>query len=47
MLQTIVSREIAPKDPVVLTVGKFRSGTTFNVIPDEAELTGTVRCLRP
>ena len=44
MLQTVVSREIAPKDPVVLTVGKISSGTTFNVIPERAELMGTVRC---
>ncbi|HTV72194.1 MAG TPA: M20 family metallopeptidase [Candidatus Acidoferrales bacterium] len=44
MLQTIVSREIAPKDPAVFTVGKFQAGTTFNVIPDSAELLGTVRC---
>ena len=36
MLQTIVSREVAPKDPAVFTVGQFTSGTTFNVIPDEA-----------
>jgi amidohydrolase len=43
MLQTIVSREIAPKDPAVFTVGQFVSGTTFNVIPDEATLKGTVR----
>jgi len=43
MLQTIVSREVAPKDPAVFTVGKFRAGTTFNVIPDEAEMEGTVR----
>ncbi|HEV8021723.1 MAG TPA: M20 family metallopeptidase [Candidatus Lustribacter sp.] len=43
MLQTIVSREIAPKDPAVFTVGQFTSGTTFNVIPDEALLKGTVR----
>jgi amidohydrolase len=42
-LQTIVSREIAPKDPAVITVGQFTSGTTFNVIPDEATLRGTVR----
>jgi amidohydrolase len=42
-LQTIVSREIAPKDPAVITVGSFTSGTTFNVIPDEAEMMGTVR----
>ena len=44
MLQTIVSREVAPKDPAVFTVGKFHSGTTFNVIPDESEMMGTVRC---
>jgi amidohydrolase len=43
MLQTIVSREIAPKDPAVFTVGQFSAGTTFNVIPDEAVLKGTVR----
>ncbi|MGH8163650.1 MAG: M20 metallopeptidase family protein [Rhodanobacteraceae bacterium] len=43
MLQTIVSREIAPKDPAVFTVGKFVSGSTFNVIPTEAEMEGTVR----
>lgn len=47
MLQTIVSREIAPKDPAVFTVGAFSSGTTFNVIPDEATLKGTVRCFDP
>jgi amidohydrolase len=43
VLQTIVSREIAPKDPAVFTVGKFEAGTTFNVIPDEAKMKGTVR----
>ena len=45
MFQTIASREIAPKDPVVVTVGKLSSGTTFNVIPDTAEMQGTVRAL--
>lgn len=43
MLQTIVSREIAPKDPAVFTIGKFHSGSTFNVIPTEADMEGTVR----
>ena len=47
MLQTIVSREIAPKDPAVITVGQFVSGTTFNVIPDEAKMRGTVRAFDP
>lgn len=45
LLQTIPSREIAPKDPVVVTVGALHAGTTFNVIPDRAELLGTVRAL--
>ncbi len=44
MLQTIVSREVAPKDPAVFTVARFTSGSTFNVIPDSAEMEGTVRC---
>ncbi|MBV8638815.1 MAG: amidohydrolase [Candidatus Eremiobacteraeota bacterium] len=43
MFQTISSREIAPKDPVVVTVGAVHSGTTFNVIPDYAEMLGTTR----
>jgi amidohydrolase len=43
LLQSIVSREVAPKDPAVVTVGQFVSGTTFNVIPDEAKMKGTVR----
>ncbi len=45
MLQTLVSREAAPKEPVVVTIGKVVAGTTHNVIPDRAELTGTVRTL--
>jgi amidohydrolase len=42
-LQTAVSREVPPLAPVVVTVGKFHSGTAFNVIPGHAELSGTVR----
>ncbi|MFC9788549.1 amidohydrolase [Rhodococcus sp. NPDC127528] len=37
-LQTVVSREISPSTPAVLTVGSFQSGTKENVIPDEAVL---------
>jgi amidohydrolase len=44
-LQTIASREIAPKDPVVVTIGSLHAGTTFNVIPDTARLSGTIRTL--
>ncbi|MFC6883788.1 MULTISPECIES: M20 metallopeptidase family protein [Actinomadura] len=42
-LQTMVTRRFDVFDPVVLTVGSFHSGTSDNVIPDEARFTGTVR----
>ena len=42
-LQTIVSRNIAPLQPAVVTVTTVNSGTAFNVIPQEATLTGTIR----
>ncbi|WP_078857011.1 amidohydrolase [Streptomyces sp. NBRC 109706] len=37
-LQTVVSRETAPAEQAVLTVGRLRAGTESNVIPDRAEL---------
>lgn len=43
-LQTVVSREINPLDPAVLSVGIFNSGTRFNVMAGEAYLEGTTRC---
>jgi hippurate hydrolase len=42
-LQTIVSREVDPFDPAVVTVGTFHAGTKRNVIPDVAKLQLTVR----
>jgi amidohydrolase len=42
-LQTIVSREIAPSESAVVTIGSFHAGTTENVIPDEAILTLNIR----
>jgi hippurate hydrolase len=42
-LQTIVSREVAPSDAVVLTIGALQAGTKENVIPDEALLKLNVR----
>ncbi|WP_262690336.1 amidohydrolase [Kordiimonas aestuarii] len=42
-LQTLVSREISPLDPGVVTVGTFHAGTKNNIISDEAKLTLTVR----
>src|SRR5215212_58211 len=44
-LQTVVSREVDPVEPAVLTVGEIGAGTAFNVIPDRAHLGGTVRTL--
>jgi hippurate hydrolase len=46
-LQTIVSREIPPADPAVVTVGSIHGGTKHNIIPDEVKLQLTVRSYRP
>jgi amidohydrolase len=46
-LQTIVSRGTDPLDSVVLSVTKFHAGDAHNIIPQKAELAGTVRTLRP
>ncbi|WP_080834265.1 M20 metallopeptidase family protein [Cohnella massiliensis] len=42
-LQSIISREVSPFDPVVVTIGSLHAGMANNVIPDTAVLTGTVR----
>jgi len=42
-LQTVVSREIAPADSAVLTIGALQAGTKENIIPDEATLKLNVR----
>ena len=42
-LQTIVSREIAPTDSAVVTIGALQAGTKENVIPDEAIIKLNVR----
>lgn len=45
-LQTIVSRENSPLDPVVVTVGSIHGGTKHNIIPDEVDLQLTVRAYK-
>ena len=45
MLQTIVSREIDPLTPAVVTIGMIKAGTANNIIPETCELRGTVRYL--
>ncbi len=42
-LQRIVSRQVNPLHPVVLTIGTFHAGSAFNIIPGESEMTGTTR----
>ncbi|MFF3889202.1 amidohydrolase [Streptomyces sp. NPDC001914] len=42
-LQTVVSRTVAASEPVVVTVGSIRAGTTAATIPDEAELAVNIR----
>lgn len=46
-LQTIVSREVKPLSPAVLTVGEFHAGTARNVIAGSAQLKGIVRTMEP
>lgn len=47
-LQTIISRESKLIDEAaVITVGKITAGTRFNIIPESAEMIGTVRTLNP
>jgi amidohydrolase len=46
-LQSIISRNVDPILPNVISVGSFHAGTTFNVIADECRLEGTVRTMTP
>jgi amidohydrolase len=42
-LQRIVSRQMNPLSPTVVTVGRFQAGSAFNIIPEMAEMCGTTR----
>jgi amidohydrolase len=42
-LQRVASRQMDPLEPVVVTVGTFKAGTAFNIIPATAHLSGTAR----
>ena len=46
-LQTIVSREINPQDPAIITVGSIHGGTKRNIIPEQVKLELTVRAYKP
>lgn len=44
-LQTLVSREMNPLDPVVLSICRIQGGAAFNIIPEQVSLSGTLRSL--
>ncbi len=46
-LQQVVSRDMDPIDPAVITVGLFNAGSAVNIIPDTATIEATVRTLTP
>lgn len=46
-LQHVVSRRLDPQEPAVVTIGTFHAGLAPNIIAPAAELTGTVRWMRP
>ncbi len=46
-LQSITSRNVDPLESAVVSVCSFKSGDTYNVIPQHATLLGTVRTLKP
>ena len=46
-LQVVVSRDVSPFDPVVLTIGEFHGGVARNVMAGTSYLTGTVRSFDP
>lgn len=43
-LQALVSREISPMDPAVVTVGVIEAGTRWNVVAESGRIEGTTRC---
>jgi amidohydrolase len=46
-LQTILSRELSPLDPAVLSIGRIEGGRAFNIIAESCTIEGTVRTLNP
>lgn len=44
-IQTIISREMPPLTPAVISFGSIHAGSAFNIIPEECRLSGTIRAL--
>lgn len=48
VLQTLVSREVTPHEPAVVSICSIHSdGNAFNIIPNQVELCGTIRAVKP
>lgn len=45
-LQSIISRELPPQDPAVLTIGSINGGTAENIIPEEVIISGIIRTMK-
>lgn len=45
-LQNIISREIPPTDPAVITVGTIHGGTAPNIVPEDVTLSGIIRTMK-
>lgn len=45
-LQTIISRELPPVDPGVITIGYIHGGTAQNIIPEEVKIGGIIRTMK-
>ena len=45
-VQTVISREVNPLEPVVVTIGKIQGGTAYNIISQGVSFEGTVRALK-
>lgn len=46
-LQTVVSREVDPIEPAIVSICKIEGGTAFNIIPEEVKMVGTIRSFSP
>ena len=46
-IQTMLTREVDPREPLVVTFGQLEAGVAYNAIPEQANLWGTLRAFSP
>lgn len=46
-VQTMLTREVDPREPIVVTFGQVEAGIAYNAIPEQANLWGTLRAFSP